>query len=1103
MNPLKFGSDLQRLDDLAPFTGSESLQGRRARAGYCAEPREVVASRRPRAWLPCLIGTIACVFLALGPSRLGAQTDEESQAAPASQPAAGRPSGGPASQAGQPSDKPGESPEGGKPAGKPGEAKADKDKQASGDAAPVRRPAKPLEPPNPDEFKVRPDERGRLRFSFNGQPWPDVLEWLADVSGASLDWQEIPGDYLNFTTRRGYTVDETRDLFNRHLMARGFTLLRNGEVLTVVKLEKLNPSMVPRVAPEDLAYRDPHEFVRVSFSLDWLLAETAVEEFKPMLSSHGKIFKLGTTNRIEAIDCAANLREIHTLLQEEQSSTGQERLVREFRLEHTRAGEVLDMLEALLGIEKKSGPSGPMSPQQMQQMQQQMQQMEQMAQRAGQKPGQGGPGKEPEIHLVVNPRENSILAHAPPDKMAIVEQAVRTLDVPSSRGRSLVQSIQRMQIYRLASLEPEPLVKVLDEIGNLDPLTRLEVDKKNRSIIAYATLADHLTIRQLVEKLDGSDRQFEVIRLRRLEADYVAGTIEFMMGGGEEKDKSRNNRYSPYYYSFSRQQEEPESPTGKFRVDADVEHNRLLLWANEIELQEVENLLVKLGEIPARGTRNTLRVLDLPAGAERDALLERIRRIWPGIGPNELQIDPVEEPRLRKPDVEDRETKHPGPDSRSRETLDTRLSPHNPPPRRMDSWSVHNSGDAKEVTQGRTRDPSYGDSASGHAGESGRVNSQRARTVPAVFSTNDGDLRDVEGDEDFKEELLAFFEGGEQDASKLDRSEPIEGPEHAVAERRRPAPIRIVPTPDGRVGLASEDHQALDRLEDLIAELAPPRKDYKIFQLKHHTTWAYGVALNLEDFFKENDTKDNGRSQYYSWYWGMPSNDKSDDGRSRLSKRRPLKFIADSDTNTILVQGADPHQLKTIEELIELYDRPPATEGKAQRKTKIFRVRYSQAKVIGEAIKDLYRDLLSPTDKALINPNQQQQQNQGTTVERSFTYVFGGDDRQSEPESPIRFKGLLSIGIDEISNTLVVSATEGLLENIGQVIESLDEAARPEEVARVRRFNSKTDPDELLESLRELMSDRPTIMSFGGRSAATGRKTSSVQSNPPSRQPNE
>jgi hypothetical protein len=138
-------------------------------------------------------------------------------------------------------------------------------------------------------------------------------------------------------------------------------------------------------------------------------------------------------------------------------------------------------------------------------------------------------------------------------------------------------NIGRMQVYRLSGIDPDPIVKTLVDIGNLDPVTRLDVDKKNSAIIAYAPLADHVTIRALVDKLTGSGRRFEVIRLHRLAADYVAGTIDFMLGGGK-KDRRR----SPYVSYYDPRQNEAKNR--EFRVDADVEHNRLLLWANLVVL---------------------------------------------------------------------------------------------------------------------------------------------------------------------------------------------------------------------------------------------------------------------------------------------------------------------------------------------------------------------------------------------------------------------------------------------------------------------------------------------------------------------------------------
>ena len=57
-------------------------------------------------------------------------------------------------------------------------------------------------------------------------------------------------------------------------------MLRQGELLSVAKIDKINPGLVPRVRPEDLAERMPHEFAKVSFPLDWMVASKAVEELK-------------------------------------------------------------------------------------------------------------------------------------------------------------------------------------------------------------------------------------------------------------------------------------------------------------------------------------------------------------------------------------------------------------------------------------------------------------------------------------------------------------------------------------------------------------------------------------------------------------------------------------------------------------------------------------------------------------------------------------------------------------------------------------------------------------------------------------------------------
>jgi hypothetical protein len=199
---------------------------------------------------------------------------------------------------------------------------------------------------------------------------------------------------------------------------------------------------------------------------------------------------------------------------------------------------------------------------------------------------------------------------------------------------------------------------------------------------------------------------------------------------------------------------------------------------------------------------------------------------------------------------------------------------------------------------------------------------------------------------------------------------------------------------------------------------------------------------------------------------------KTDDGRRRLSKRRPLKFIDDWDTNSILVTGADEKQLKTIEELIAAYDIPLTEDAQAMRLTRTYLVRHSKARVIADAVKEVYRDLLSVNDPAMQQAqNGKKDDRSGDRAATSYIFNYGGpatDDKKPDP--PVRFKGALSLGIDELSNTLIVSASEGLLNSVLATIKELDERAKPT-VPRMQvlKIDRTIDPIELQQKLQKLV----------------------------------
>ena len=134
--------------------------------------------------------------------------------------------------------------------------------------------------------------------------------------------------------------------------------------------------------------------------------------------------------------------------------------------------------------------------------------------------------------------------------------------------------------------------------------------------------------------------------------------------------------------------------------------------------------------------------------------------------------------------------------------------------------------------------------------------------------------------------------------------------------------------------------------------------------------------------------------------------------------------------------------------------------------TKIFPIKHSRAMIISTAIKDVFRDLLSSNDKALGKKKED-----GKPADNFYTYLAGA--QEEDAESPVKFEGLLSIGVDEYSNTLIVSSTAGLLETIGQIVENLDQAAAPQQKGyKVVPLSSKINPALLQKRLQTLFGDQ-------------------------------
>ncbi len=127
----------------------------------------------------------------------------------------------------------------------------------------------------------------RVRFSFDGVAWRDVIRWLADEGGLALQVSELPTGSFTYSDPRVFKHAEAIDRINLFLLPEGFTLVRSGQLLSVINLgdqrsmQQLD-AMAELVTTDELKDRNRHEVLKCIFPLGDIDPEEAVQELSVM-----------------------------------------------------------------------------------------------------------------------------------------------------------------------------------------------------------------------------------------------------------------------------------------------------------------------------------------------------------------------------------------------------------------------------------------------------------------------------------------------------------------------------------------------------------------------------------------------------------------------------------------------------------------------------------------------------------------------------------------------------------------------------------------------------------------------------------------------------
>jgi type II secretory pathway component GspD/PulD (secretin) len=232
---------------------------------------------------------------------------------------------------------------------------------------------------------------------------------------------------------------------------------------------------------------------------------------------------------------------------------------------------------------------------------------------------------------------------------------------------------------------------------------------------------------------------------------------------------------------------------------------------------------------------------------------------------------------------------------------------------------------------------------------------------------------------------------------------------------------------DNELLMYSSDNEALNEVEQIIRELArqmPSRTEWTVFFLR--AAPAESTAQTLVDLLN-NET-------YGQPLLGMGP-DYAMGGMSGMGGfgQPVMRIVPDARTNSLFVSGPAA-QIKQAEQFLKFLDTTELPESLRDRVPRSIAVRHADVNDVAAIIRELYQDFM-------VDPLAAARGDRGDRRDADAARLAQVVATQAKSQG-LRPVGIqLTLAVDEVANTLLVSCNDQLFEQIKQLVEQRDAAA--------------------------------------------------------------
>ena len=480
----------------------------------------------------------------------------------------------------------------------------------------------PTQPVNPDTLEVS--------VSFVKADLPNVLAFLSMASGVPI---VVDGDVkgtVTITSMNKVPLTMAYEVINSALRVRGYTMVGTlkDSVIRVVPLKRAlaeRPAVKEGVDASTIGTSDT--VITQVMPLQYISATKLRDEIKPLVpDDQGNLLAVSSTNTLIVTDTEANVKRLAQIVTLLDKDTSDVISLEVYQCKYSSSTNLIASLSQALGLvngasvtpqQQQSQPQGPQQPQGGRQFGRGAQPNAQPAATTSDDTG-GLISLQGELHLASDDRTNSIIISASKQKIAMVLDLVKKLDVDttpevSARVFQLKYADATMVTSQLTALFQQP--QGSSTTGNNNPfLQRLGLtttptddkayaglkrnmivaDLRTNSVVVTATQQNMEQFEAVIKQLDTQDSLNEVARtypLKYAVASTLATSLTTLFNGNTQSNIGRNVNISSTATAYNG---DPISSLRNITVVAETKTNSLMITAPPQAFPMIENMLTQL-----------------------------------------------------------------------------------------------------------------------------------------------------------------------------------------------------------------------------------------------------------------------------------------------------------------------------------------------------------------------------------------------------------------------------------------------------------------------------------------------------------------------------